>query len=114
MNSIELVGSALLRHIPELIAWGLGVTLAVLMVKRGGGKTENLFLSGCILMLVVAIASPWLRVWGRWLITESEGHISAHTYGLIFTPLSLLALAGLVCLIWAYLEKFHRKKQVPP
>ena len=112
MDNFELFGSGLLRNIPKCTAWGIGIVLAVLMIKRGGGKVEKLFLSGCILMLAVALVSPLLHGLTRWLIIETEGHISAQTNGYILSPLSLLGLAGLVCLIWAFWVRFHRKRQV--
>ena len=40
----------MLTHIPELVAWCIGIILAVLMVRRGRGRAEKLFLTGnCLL-----------------------------------------------------------------
>ena len=35
-TSVQIVEIPMLRYIPELVAWLVGIILAVLMVRRGG------------------------------------------------------------------------------
>ena len=103
----------MLRHIPELVAWGIGIVLAVLMVGRGGGRAEKLFLAGCSLIFITNLASPILSELMRRLVTE-QGMTNAsiaQTMGWVSIPLGLLGLAGLVCLVWAFWVRFWIRKQ---
>ena len=109
MNGLETAGLRLLENIPAIAAWCTGLVLAVLMVKRGGGKAEKLLLAGCCLMLIIELVQPFLVELARQL---SEERFSAATYGAIISiPLSILGLAGFICLIIAFWMRFRRKKQ---
>ena len=104
-----MVGPMLLQSIPELIAWGIGIVLAALIVRRGGGKIEKLFLAGCCLMFFIQIASPFLNGLESSLIRD--GLISFQTIGLLQLPVSILGLAGFVCLVWAFWVRFRVRKE---
>jgi len=101
---VQIISPLLLRHIPELVAWLSGIVLAVLMVRRGGCKTEKLLLAGCCLMFVASLASPFVsylniaqpRWWVKW----------------VTLPIGILGLAGLVCLVWAFWVRFRAQRQV--
>ena len=116
MSVVETVNIPLLTYIPELVAWLVGIVIAVLILRRGGGRPEKLFLAGCILLFVARLASPL----GSWLLQtlmfeEGLNYISrAQTMGLFVSlPVSILALAGLVCLVWAFWVRFRIKRGVP-
>jgi hypothetical protein len=109
MDLFELGWSDILGIIPELLAWGTGIVLAIIMVRRGGTKAEKLLLSGCCLMLAVRFISLFLDGLTPWLLDQ---RISASEYGLIRSITAVPALAGIVCLIIAFWVKFRRKKQV--
>ena len=99
MSSYQIVDISILRYIPELVAWGVGIVLAVLMVRRGGGKAEKLLLAGCSLMFTTQLARPLLSEFVHWLMFErGMSNIAiAQTMGLaINLPLSILSIAGLV------------------
>ena len=105
----------MLRYIPELVAWGIGIILAVLMVRRGGGKAEKLLLAGCSLMFIVRLASPLLSELVQSLISESGvSHVEiAQRMSLVVgIPTGILALAGLVCLVWAFWVRFRVRRKV--
>jgi hypothetical protein len=113
--SVAISSEPLLRNIPELVAWGIGVVLAVLMVRRGGGKPERLLLAGCCLMFVAQLASPFVReLVYRWASQQdTSNRITAQTMGWATVPLGILSLAGLVCLVIAFWVRFWRKRQEP-
>ena len=109
MNGIEAAGLRLLENIPEIAAWGTGIVLAVMMVRRGGGKAEKLLLAGCCLMFIIELGHPFLIELARRL---SEDRFGAVTYGAIISiPSTILGLAGFVCLIIAFWIRFRRKRQ---
>ncbi len=103
---LELVGSTFLGSIPILLAWLVGIVLAVRMIKRGGGKAEKLLLIGCNLMFVAQVVNPFLRGLALWLIAEQKiSRVSAS--GLVLSlPIGILSMAGIICLIWAFWLKF--------
>ena len=104
MNEIDI-----LRLIPGLIAWAFATVLAVIMLRRGGGKTEKLLLAGCSLLLLTIIATmifinirPWIR----------EQEISAVEYSFIYSlPNGILSLAGFILIVWAFWKKFWKGRQ---
>ncbi|MFC1985551.1 hypothetical protein ACFLUK_01545 [Chloroflexota bacterium] len=105
----------MLRYIPELLAWLVGVILAVAMVRRGGGKAEKLFLAGCSLMFATRLATPLLSELVHLLMLERDmSNIDiAQTMGLaVNLPISILTVAGLVCLVWAFWVRFRGERRV--
>ena len=116
MSSVQVIEISILRYIPELLAWLIGIVLAVLMVRRGGGKAEKLLLAGCSLMFFTKLASPLLHELVQWL--EAERGMSnidiAQTMGLaINLPFTILSIAGFVCLVIAFWVRFRIRKQEP-
>jgi positive regulator of sigma E activity len=103
-----------LRYIPELLAWLIGVILAVIMVRRGGLKAETLLLVGCSLMLLAPLIGFALNGWLIQLLREQDGsyiEIMRHPGWIVMNVgVALLSLGGLVCLIWAFLTRFRTKK----
>ena len=110
MNYFEMVYPSLLRHTPELLAWLFGIVLAVLMLRRGGGKAEKLLLAGCSLMFVIQIALPFLSGLARLLASEQKMRLQ--TSVLTFQiPVPTLGIAGLVCLVYAFWVRFRARRQ---
>ena len=102
MNYFDALVPTLLGNIPMLLAWLVGIVLAVRMLRRGGGKAERLLLIGCSLMFVARIASPFLMGLALWLIAEL-GISRASASGLALSlPISILSMAGIVCLVYAF------------
>jgi len=109
MNYFEVVGHTLLGNIPILLAWLVGIALAVRMLRRGGAKAERLLLIGCSLMFVAQIASPFLTGLSLWLVHE-QGMSRASASGLaISLPISILSMAGIVCLVYAFWTRWKSK-----
>ena len=112
MSYLELVVStlpSLLVSIPVLLAWLVGIVLAVRMVRRGGGKAEKLLLIGCSLMFVAQVVRPFLQGLAIWLVAE-YGMTRAGTSGLVISlPTSILSMAGIVCLIFAFWMRWKSK-----
>ena len=110
MSYLELMGPSLAQHIPELLAWLVGFILAVRMLRRGGSKAEKLFLAGCSLLVALHLASPFLS--GLVSSLLREGWRSRQAVSLMLTlPVSILGLAGLVCLVYAFWLKFWTRKR---
>ena len=110
MSYFEYISPSLWGHIPELLAWLFGIVLAILMVRRGGGKAEKLLLAGCSLMFVIQIASPLLS--GLVSLLLREGWRTPQTVGLILQlPVAILGVAGLVCLVYAFWVRFRTRRQ---
>ena len=108
MNYLELVRPALLGNIPILLAWLVGIVLAVRMLRRGG-KAEKLLLAGCSLMFVAQIVRPFLTGLALWLVHE-HGMTRASASGLTYSlPISILSMAGIVCLILAFWTRWRTK-----
>ncbi len=107
MNYLEIVCTTLLgslTSIPMLLAWLVGIVLAALMLRQGRGKAEKLLLIGCSLMFVGQVGRPFLTGLAIWLtatpdITRVQ---AASTAGLLRLPLSILDMAGIVCLLFAF------------
>jgi len=112
MNYLEAVGPSLLGSSPILVAWLVGIVLAVRMVRRGGGKAEHLLLIGCSLMFVAQIIRPFLTALTLWLVHE-QGMTRAGASGLALSlPISILSMAGIICLIYAFWVKFKAREDV--
>ena len=102
MSYLDTVVPALLGNLPMLLAWLVGIVLAVLMLRRGGGKAEKLLLAGCSLMFLAVIIRPFLTGLALWLVAE-RGMTRASALGLAFSlPNSILSMAGIVCLVLAF------------
>ena len=102
MNYFETVGPALLVNTPILIAWLVGIVLAVRMIRQGGGKAQYLLLIGCSLMFLAQIAKPFLMGLVPWMVHE-QGISRAGAIGLYLSlPGGVLNMAGIVCLVYAF------------
>ena len=102
MNYLEAVGPTLLVNTPILLAWLVGIVLAVRMLRRGGGKAEKLLLIGCSLMFVAQIVRPFLTGLALWLVHE-HGVTRASASGFAFSlPITILSMVGIVCLVYAF------------
>ena len=109
MSYLDTVVPALLGNIPMLLAWLVGIVLAVLMLRRGGGKAEKLLLAGCSLMFLAVIVRPFLTGLTLWLVAEC-GMTRASALGLAFSlPNSILSMAGIVCLVLAFWIRWKTK-----
>ncbi len=106
MSYLELLVSTLpsfLTSIPGVLAWLFGIVLAVLMLRRGGGKAEKLLLVGCSLMFTSQIVSPFLQGLAIWLTSVEPGMTRAQAAGLLLSlPRGILGMAGIVCLLLAF------------
>lgn len=120
----ELFPDILLNLFPEgigLIAWVVAVVLAVKMIRRGGAKPERLLLTGTSLMLassfigsVFAVIRPLLILW----LAQTSGALSLNSIMPWFSGVSmfqgLVALAGIIFLVYAFWVKFKRGIQPVP
>ncbi len=116
MGSVQIIDISVFRYIPEIVAWGIGVVLAVFMLRRGGGKAEKLLLVGCGLVFFTRLAVPLLRGLVRWIGAE-RGLSNVEIAGImglaINLPFTILSIAGFVCLVIAFRMRFRTGKQEP-
>ena len=107
MEYLSDVAYTFIRSAPALLVWLIGIILALVMVRRGGGRVDKLFLAGCILMLLGQIGRPFTREAAVYLrgpdtTVLDMGRIST----LLSLPVTLVTLAGIICLVWAFYRKF--------
>jgi hypothetical protein len=104
-----------LTHLPELLAWVVGIILAIIMVRRGGLKAEKLFLAGCVLTLLSPLSGLFLQGWFVPALHDRDMALFELTRNWVWIVFNIIialgSLAGLVCLVWAFLLKFWKKKQ---
>lgn len=115
VTTVQAIDISLLRYIPDLLAWAIGIAAAIIMVRQGGLKDEKLLLAGCILMLLAPLGGLLLQGWLVPLFRERDMNFIELTRNWAWITLniavSLCSLAGLVCVVWAFLVKFWTKKQ---
>ena len=107
MYSSVLLGG-LVTVAPSLIGWIIVIIVAVIMLKRGGGRAERFLLAGASLMLVqslIAIPTTALSIW----LTADRGmaNVEAASVLSIFSLVrDCIGLAGIICLVYAFWVKF--------
>jgi hypothetical protein len=111
MGYFEAVSPGLLGNLPAVLAWGAGAAVAAVLLRRGGGRAEKLFLAGVCLMLFTSLAGPI----GFSIIRNSmAGSLDLHRLAILNTwislPLFALELAGLVCLAWGFWLRFRPRE----
>jgi len=111
MSYFEMIVPSLLQNIPEMLGWLLGLVLAVIMIGRGGGKAEKLFLAGCILLFVIQLASPFLGGLVNTLLHQGWRTSQAATL-ILSLPIGILGLAGFICLILAFWLRFTDRREL--
>ena len=106
------ITSSILRIIPSLLVWVIGLVLSIKMLRRGGTKPEKLLIAGCSLILLKTILSPLPRIMiDVWMNQEGAGVASiGRTMALISIPRAVFSLAGFICLVMAFWMKFKVKK----
>lgn len=113
VTSVQVVEISIFRYIPEILSWLIGIILAIIMMRRGGGRAEKLFLAGCSLMFAARLASPLLNEFVQSLPRNGMSYTEIARRMSLFAgiPTSILALAGLVCLVWAFWVRFAGKER---
>jgi len=103
----QVLLTSLLADAPYLAAWIAAIVVAVMMLKREGGKAERFLLTGSCLMfansllrLPTTLIVPWL-VKGGW---SSNGALPILSGFNLFR--GLVSLAGILCLVYAFWIKF--------
>ena len=115
-SSFQIVEISTLGYLPVLLAWLFGIVLAVVMVRRGGGKAEKLLLAGCCLMFITALVRPLLSGLVQSLIfEEGMSNLSRAQMMSLFVslPRGVLSLAGFICLVFAFWVRFIIRGRVP-
>ena len=97
----------LVGNSPFLAGWIAVIILAVLMLRRGGGRAERFLVAGASLKLVsnllnipAAAIVPWL-IQGGASITYANSVASG--YGIFH---GVISMAGITCFIYAFWVKF--------
>ena len=102
----------LVSTIPMLLVWLAGIVLAVLMVRRGGGKPEKLFLAGCSSMFASRLVSSLMTGFVRWMWEQDMFTVTiGQAMGWASLTTIILSLGGVVCLVWAFWIRFWTKRR---
>jgi hypothetical protein len=104
MEYLATVGPNLIMRTPMLVAWLVGIVISVRMLKKRGGKAERLLLIGCSLMFAENLIRPFEEAFISWYIAGHGPGLErlALIHALAALPLSLVSLAGIVCLVVAF------------
>ena len=105
--------ASLMAAAPSLpyVAGEIGaLVVAVILLKRGRGSAERLLVAGFSLMLVSSLIGVTFSVLMPWLFHRGVTPVGL---GLMSTSVGLfrsfIGLAGIICLIFAFWEKFKVK-----
>ena len=104
--SIIVFTGDFVSRIPYLVAWTVAVILAVMMVRRRGGKAEKLFLTGSSLMFASTLASPLLKALLAWLVNDRGASLLSSGW-VVSVPLGILSISGVVCMVYAFWVRFR-------
>ncbi|HEY94655.1 MAG TPA: hypothetical protein G4O15_06915 [Dehalococcoidia bacterium] len=106
------ITSSLIRMIPLLLVWVIGLVLSIKMLRRGGTKPEKLLVAGCSLIFLKTILSPLSTILvDIWVNQEGAGIASiGRMMFLVSVPRMIISLAGFICLVLAFWIKFKIKK----
>ena len=108
--NFSIMLSGLIMATPYLAACIVAIIVAVIMLRRGGGRAERFLLSGSCLMLVSTLVSIPIAAIVPWLIESGVSRVEAASVISGFSLFrGLIALAGIVCLIYAFWIKFKVK-----
>ena len=109
---MDEITSTIIRIIPSLLVWAIGLVLSIKMLRCGGNKPEKLLVTGCSLILVKAILSPLPRIMiNVWMNREGMSAVEAARMTMIFSiPGTVFGLGGFICLVMAFWIKFKIEK----
>ena len=108
--NFSIVLSGLINAAPSLVAWIVAIIVAVIMIRRGGGRAERFLLSGSCLMLVSALLSVPIPAIVPWLVEGGASRVEAVSVLSGFNLFrGLVGLAGILCLVYAFWIKFKVK-----
>ena len=115
---------AVLRVLPTslyLVAWIVAAILAVMMVRRGGGRPERFLLVGTSLMLLSSLFTALARVLQPWLVhwlVQIENTPGPASLPPLFLGIEILRgcifAAGIICLVYAFWIKFKARPTPRP
>jgi hypothetical protein len=107
------ITSTIIRMIPSLLVWAIGLVLSIKMLRRSGTKPEKLFTAGCSLILLKTLLSPLPRIIiDVWMNREAMSNLEAARMTSIFSiPGTVISLAGFICLVIAFWIKFKVERQ---
>jgi hypothetical protein len=111
MSFFEIVTPNLITRLPDIAAWLFGLVMAIFMLRKGGGPAEKLLLAGCVLMAFIKLASPFLS--GLVNHLAQNGWSSFRATWIFTIPSSVFNLAGLICLLVAFILQFLNKRREP-
>jgi hypothetical protein len=106
MSSQDVI-HGLTDHAPVLIGW-LGAAIAAnAVLKCNKGKAERFFAAGASLMLVDTLMAVFTV--GIVMELQKAGIITGTAISRVLLLRGLIALAGIICLVYAFWTKFRVK-----
>ena len=107
----QTVIGGLISSAPSLVGWIVAVVLAMIMLRRGGGRAERFLLVGASLMLLASILAIPTSALGIWLhtgrkMTNVQAAFWLSIFGLVR---GCIGLAGIICLVYAFWIRFKAR-----
>ena len=118
MSAIDIISEvfrSLLFATPYLAAWIIAIVLSVTMLRRGGERAERFLLAGSCLMFAQKLFIVPISVVTRLLVIPSliergwSPPMAASLLSYINIFFSLVSLAGIISLVYAFWIKFKVK-----
>lgn len=110
MESQLLVLTNFVNAVPGLVIWIAALVFSIILSKRGDGKLERFLIIGSCLMLVSTFLGIPVPFIAHYLNQNSLSNAStAGVVSGINLFLSLISLAGVICLFYAIWKKFNER-----
>jgi len=108
---ISMFIGGLIGVVPALILWIAVITLATIMLRRGGGRAERFLIAGAGIKIISNLLSVPVAFIPLWLVDGGYSMDSAVSIASgcgIF--LNVIGMAGIICLVYAFWVKFSTMK----
>ena len=112
---LMMIFSGFLGYGIPLLFWIGTLVFGVIMLRRGGGRPEGIFITGAglnILGTLLRILTMYLPIWLSVSHSDIDNYRNiSFTAGLV---IDVIGAAGILCLIYAFWLKFNGQKSEKP
>ena len=95
---------------PALLFWIAVIVLAIIMLRRGGGRAERFLIAGASIKIIANLLTVPTVFIVPWLV---DGGYSMHSAASIATYcgifINIISMAGIICLVYAFWIKFKMR-----
>ncbi len=107
---ISMFLSRLISAAPGLVFWIAVIVVAIIMLRRSGGRAERFLVAGAGVHIVSSLFRIPVTAVTLWLYHEgySTNYISSVSSGCgIF--INIISMVGIICLVYAFWVKFKAR-----